>query len=834
MRKAGQLEESEYEALTDRIDACWASDREGTPAEPDGELWWSSCETGWNILTARGLILHGRPPWRKQMPALELELELEPMPGAEAGVEELAEAPATEAPFPKAVACAAQAAPHGESGVSAAVTPAVLHAAKAVEPEQRRPATTPNEPARPAKPAEAHAWRPTVPGPLEKALRAVSGWPRILVPFLVQNVGWFIGGFLFLAGSVFLVAYTTGFTKAIIVFASLFAYTIFLSWAGYKLLQIRPSLPTASGVLLSTSLLLVPLAIAAVTRLMMTAGTSVLLWTVAVAAVLTCLAVFYIAAQVVSGVVHRSLRGDYPRLFLAVAALQLAAPLVALWPGWQLLAVAHLLLLGLLAYGLLRFAHEWLLCIFVDRKKVAYFAAGSLLYAAVVTFVHLAWGVDTLSLPAGYYAPYLMVVSGLLFYLDAQFKTHAHRHTFLSRFTFFVYGLSIVAALLALEAPVARLITLGLGAALYAMVLAKYLTLIPLHLMLASLAGLYAFGILAPFPQDMHFLLAVPGLYGILAFGDWASTRGAEESVPGVSGLGRVGLVAYRITLVLLVALAAWSLADSAPGPLAATSGLVFTGFLWWLLRAAPGPIFGQASTAPERVNLLQSPWLYAPISALTVTLGFAPGGGGLPWTTQFSLALMLLSMLWVTMLVLGRRAQVRQSPGQNAVYANSVLLSVAAGTALAGFSAIVQFQLSGLTLAAFAIGAIVLLALSLTLYVRWVFYAFLVWGAATAAGVKLTFFPQPGVGLVQMLGAAVLWVLLWWLERRPKELSEIARRRAWRDGPKRLLWLFAGCTEEPETPHTADVPIDVDARPSACVPGADSASLDSAGETRV
>ena len=37
------------------------------------------------------------------------------------------------------------------------------------------------------------------------------------------------------------------------------------------------------------------------------------------------------------------------------------------------------------------------------------------------------------------------------------------------------------------------------------------------------------------------------------------------------------------------------------------------------------------------------------------------------------------------------------------------------------------------------------------------------------------------------------MWLLLWWLERQPDELSAIARRRAWRDGPKRLLWLFPG-----------------------------------------
>ena len=81
------------------------------------------------------------------------------------------------------------------------------------------------------------------------------------------------------------------------------------------------------------------------------------------------------------------------------------------------------------------------------------------------------------------------------------------------------------------------------------------------------------------------------------------------------------------------------------------------------------------------------------------------------------------------------------------------------------------------------------LLALSLNLYVRWLFYAFLLAAAAAVAVTKLTYFPQPSVGLIEMLGVGALWVLLWWLDRQPDELSEIARRRAWRDAPARLLW---------------------------------------------
>ncbi|MCB1919138.1 MAG: hypothetical protein KDJ28_04045, partial [Candidatus Competibacteraceae bacterium] len=85
-------------------------------------------------------------------------------------------------------------------------------------------------------------WRPAEPGPLEKALQTMSGWPGLIAPFLVQNIGWFIGGFCFVAGALFLVANTTGFINALVVFASLLTATAFLIWAGYQFRRARPEL----------------------------------------------------------------------------------------------------------------------------------------------------------------------------------------------------------------------------------------------------------------------------------------------------------------------------------------------------------------------------------------------------------------------------------------------------------------------------------------------------------------------------------------------------------------------------------------------------------------
>jgi hypothetical protein len=69
------------------------------------------------------------------------------------------------------------------------------------------------------------------------------------------------------------------------------------------------------------------------------------------------------------------------------------------------------------------------------------------------------------------------------------------------------------------------------------------------------------------------------------------------------------------------------------------------------------------------------------------------------------------------------------------------------------------------------------------------------------------------------MFGAAALWALLWWLDRQPDELSEIARRRAWRDAPARLLWWLAGAERGIDPAGLAD-PIG-EARASEAPPAA-------------
>ncbi len=809
LRDEGKLDDTEFVELTGAIDTHWrADDRHGLPAA-DTVGWWQACDAAWNAMRARNLVPYGPPPWRP-----------EPQPPQAPKVPESATTDAVWQPVDTGTPTTVP--PPSEVPDSPRLQPPPIP--EAAQPPTSAPATTPTpapapDPAAPvphvpeptATPAFAHALRRSTPGPLERALHRMSDWPKALMPFLVQNIGWFIGGFLFLAGSVFLVTYTTGFAKAAIVFASLFGYAVFLIWAGYKLRLTRPRLNTASGVLLTTGLLLVPLTLSAVVRLMINASGSALLWLLAIGAAALSLAVFYYAAQLVTGIVHRSLRGDFPRLFLGLAAAQLVAPLVARLPYWPMLAGAHLALLALLGYGLVRFANEWLQSIFVDRKKIAYLAAGALFFATLTSFVHITWGVESVVLPQGYYAPYLLLVCGLLFFLDARLKAHTHDHVFLSRLSFLVYGLSVVAVLMALGAPAARLVTLGLAAVLYGFVLWKYLTLIPLYLMVVSLAGLYGFAVLAHVSAAAHLLVSMPGLFALSALSRWATVRGGERPPSEVDGLRRVGIVNYRMTLVLLAGLGVWSIANSEPGLLGMATGLVLAGSLWWLLGAVPAPILRVRATAeeaslapaPVKLDLRDSPWLYAPMTALAFAAVLAPPLFG---PAQFAAALMLLALLQTAVLRYERRAGAKRLPIRTEVFANCALLSVFAASALAALGG--RLALTPMTVAVLATGAGVLLTLAFNLYNRVLFYAFLAWAALTAVLVKLTWFPSQSAGLTEMLGGAALWALLWWLDRQPEELSDIARRRAWRGAPRRLLWsLSCAPPEDVAEPATESLP---------------------------
>ncbi len=623
-------------------------------------------------------------------------------------------------------------------------------------------------------------WRPIEPGPLERALQAMSGWPALIAPFLVQNIGWFIGGFCFVAGALFLVTNTTGFINALVVLTSLLATTGFLIWAGYQFRRTRPELVVASGVLLTLGLMLGPLDLAVAVRLFdASEGKVVWLALSALLAMLT-LGAFAWAARLISALIDRALPGRYTRLLTAMAGMQLVAPLAVIVPDWPVLAILHIVLLALLGDGLRRFTGEWLQQIFLYRRWTSYFAAGMLVYAGVVSFVHLTW-VWPESLPAGYSGPFLMGLCLLLFPVDAALKEWVHKYTFLSQFSFALYGLSAVAIVMAMPATPAAILTLALGTGLYGWMTWRYLTLPPLYLLFGCIAGIYAYGILQWLPPAWHLLASLPGLLALLVLSRWVSAKtpsplveeGWGEGRPGSQTIARQCLLTFGL---LLIGLTIWSLFWAMPGEIGfatATAAVILSyGATRWALVLSD----------------IDPKWTYADagIAVLAaIAVAYAPDWLPFSWAIQTALGWLALAALWTG---LGLHDP-RLSPTGRLVWIKSALLAIVSALVLAGVNLWPGWlgRLEPILLLMPACG--LLLWLSLGLRQQSLFYGVLLLAAAIGVLVKLSYFPAPGAGLVEFILVLAIGSFLWWIdwrmEIRKKLLAEMEdAENRWATGP--------------------------------------------------
>jgi len=818
----GTIDRAFYDETRESIERLLSRILDDLDMVQDGRYRREGREAAWKLLSSHELAPAGPPPWRREArPAEETDTE------ADRG-ETLQEVVFITEDFPGPVESRMPVLEFLASAESAGILKkASVAPAPAVSSSESPSTQSPEEKAaQPPAPSTAstgtvkeelrshasgqgwdetsgYAWQPKAPGALERALHAVSGWPALIVPFLVQNIGWFIGGLCVVAGSVFLVSYTTGFVKALTVSMVLFAYTLFVFWAGYQLRRRRPELEASSNVLLSLGVLLVPLNVAASVRVIAD-GRDLSGLVIGLVATAFISAGLYFGTMLVSGIMDRSLQGRHPRIFLGLAATQLAVPLLSRFPSWPLLALLHVLLLGLLAFGLILFTRSWLHSIFVEHRKIAYYAAGTFVYATVISFVHLTWGYSSpCAVPRGYYSPFLMALCGLLFYVDAQLKQWTKHHAFLSRLNFSIYGLSVLALSLSVYAPAARLITLILAVGLYAMVLWQYLTLPPLYLLIGCLGWLYGLLILQYLPAAWHMLASLPGIAGLFAASHRLQRRGATAPA----------LVCYRIWLGAAVGLTGWSLLHALPGLPAFGTALTLMVLLFQGLRLAPRSLFsfgGKEETdhplhpaiSPIRpifpifpLTLHDAPRLYIVTLAGSVAVAYAPLWTGLSREAQFAFGLVLLAILWAAPALrpgMWRPAsQIKAATIE--VLLNSALLNLGLCLALA-----VVFALSGITANRFlplllaSMGG-VLLWLCLRLRERWLFHGALgLWGAAGAI-FKLTWFPEPGTGSAVMFLALAVWTLLWWLEREPGEVRALRREQAalavGGQTPLRLLW---------------------------------------------
>ena len=791
---AGTLPAERYAELCAAIEGLWMEQLRAVEAGPGSEEWCARRARAFDRVAAGGLVAGG-PPW---VEAGRARPETEPSVAASDGQPVLSAGVAGAPPIASpGLPIVVSGTGHGSLSLAADVgvgpgdripasaagpmgydsfplpTAGGEEAGVRIDAATSQARSTPDgDPTAERQVVQSHAFRPAEPDLLERTLKTVSGWHALIAPFLVQNIGWFIGGFCFVAGSVFLVSYTTGFGKALAIWGAMLLYTVLLIGGGYGLRRRRPELRVSSEVLTVLGALLVPLTIAAATRLIATSPSFGFVVAALVAAALS-LGLLYPLILLASGVMDRRLAA-HPRLFLALSATQLAVPLFDVWRSWTGIALMHLVVLGFLCHALLRFTDEWLQAIFVERRKSAIYAAGTLIYAALVAFVHATWGApEDVPLPQGYSGPFLMAAGGLLFYVDTRLKHWSAGHAFLSRFTFAIYGLSVLALMLAAGAPVARVVTLVLAIGLYGFVVWHYLTLTPLYFLLGCVSWLYALVVLRPFDPALHLLLALPGLGGLYALNRSLLARRSARLARSLPGLWAARFSRSRRGASGTVSRGS-RVSRRVPPPRGSGLGSIAS-------RTSAGTDGdGGEGGVGERLGR------YGVMLFCAVTLAYAPRWPALAWATQFSLGLVVLAALWTErgLAFLDARGVTRA-----AVLLDGGLLATALAVPVALGAWFWQGEPAGLPAIVLVIAGALFFRQGLALYLRPLVYAAL--GCFTVAGVltKLGYFPEPSAGGLLMALATLSWVALFVLERMAVGRRDPLGLEAMDPLPVTLLW---------------------------------------------
>ena len=716
-----QLKDQEKrEKLNKHIDELSAEYLADIHAVPDNALWQQRKNSAWNLLNRHLQGTLGEPPW--QTP--------ETKPNATSTAEP----------------------------VKISFTKPAVFIERNIEPA---PELTP-EPIKP-KPIEVKpkiTFKPKEPTRLERALKTLSGWHSLAIPFLIQNIGWFIGIFCFIAGSMFLVAYSSGYTKNLIAFFSFFIFTLALLFGGYQLRKKRPELIASSYVIFILSLLLIPITHINATQLLFNSNGLglILLSTLLISLELT---LFYFAVQLISGLINRSLQQQLPPFLIALTACQLLQGILILMPSWYILAIIHSIIFTILSIAVYRFITDWLNTLFIDKNNSAYFITGTLTYTALISFV----SVSQIATPDGYYGLFIILICYLLFFIDAQLKKYLKQHTYLSYLSFFLYGLSTLGLLISTQNITLNIISLILAIGLYGFIIIHYLSLTPLSIFLASICWLYYLLILRYLPNAAYLIGSIPLLFALQKTADWALKK--RQSI-------YLTLIIYRILYGLLTLLTVWSLLQSNADLTAMLNSATATLSIYYALKNAPESLFKlnlkqvlENNPINQQQNLLTTSWFYLIPLLLVTTLYFTPRFIN-DWL-QFGFSLILLSTLWAVLSIY--QFLIVKTDTNIEHYLNSALITLS----------VLILPLINLTAPEQSI--VLLLASALMLYIsyqlniRWLFCLVLIAIGIAGLLLKMTYYPVPSNGLATIVLGIIIWFWLWHQENT-KDSTVILLRR--------------------------------------------------------
>lgn len=348
--------------------------------------------------------------------------------------------------------------------------------------------------------------------PMHSIMQSLSGWHKSLVPFLLQNIGWFIGILCFISGSIFFISYTEGFNKSLTIFYTVLTYTLLLAWGGYRLKDKVSHAALSGYVLMATSFLLIPLNFSAAAQLI---GSSAAKYQYLISLLSTSIAFasLYFTSRLISGIFNRQLLKHFSPVFFFLSSLQLVVPWIQNSHSMMLLMAVQFFILLPLLWALITYMPALLKQVFVDRQYLLVMSVGSLIYAALISTLHITLS-SPLSLALSDYAPIVLLISAALFYIDGQLNDYKERMYLLSYFSIVSYAVSFIAIALSITDEPIRNLTLIMAAVLYARLIWLYRSLVPLYLVVTLLCLLHVDVILS----DWLFML--PGITSATA-GQW-------------------------------------------------------------------------------------------------------------------------------------------------------------------------------------------------------------------------------------------------------------------------------------------------------------------------
>ncbi|MDM8516075.1 hypothetical protein QUF76_07745 [Desulfobacterales bacterium HSG16] len=620
-----------------------------------------------------------------------------------------------------------------------------------------------------------HAWQPQNPGVAEKIMKKKSNLPGVIIPFLWQNILWFISGFSFVTGSVFLVANTEEmFARSLLIASFLFLYALLLIFGSYKLLRKRPELISLGQILVSFGMLLIPLSMAASIGLVRIAFPNIAETSVAAFLILLNMVFFFPAAKLATGIMERSFQKNHSRLFFTIASLQITALFISFYPFWQVLAIFHLMLSAFAGFGIIGLIENLMTSVYENRKKVALYILGTIIFAGIVSFFHVQFAFKA-KLPDGYPGPFLMLLSGLLFYADARFKSKNREYPLMGCITFAIYGLSVAALVVTFNDPVPHLINLSLGIVIYFNAVRSYLSLPSLYLLLGCLGWIYKLLVLSFFPFEAWFMASAPGLLLLSCLHQWAMRRKAQS----------IALIIFRVMVLTGMDLVIWSLIGAFPGWLPMMTCLLFTFLLYYILRFTPAQFvqnMGMISVdtissdttatdmaAPEKFGDMRNSLWYGMIPTAGIfTIIYAPVINGFSWTEQFSTGLIFLGIAWTLCgLFLYERKSCEAVTRIKILLNFSIIAIVVSLCICLGTSHPARIIENNFLPFFLGISAVVFFLQGAVLRQKHAIYLAFALAGACGGFVKGQYWPGPSAGSFEIVTAFGIWAILWNMKKR-------------------------------------------------------------------